>query len=183
MSRTFSRTPQACGTCRRRKTKCDGIRPRCKRCRSKNVPCVWSIPDVVYDPGPPLPLEVVSPIQNFGASPSSTISAPELEPKGLQICLDLFFERHFANDFCSFDLRPDFEQKCMQDPFIASSVVSLCGRYIYAEDAQTTFGLSSGQDISRCFIQKARSLAKATSDEPSGRFGQLYSLPLLQRLT
>ncbi|KAJ9156256.1 Zinc finger transcription factor 1 [Pleurostoma richardsiae] len=166
MSRTFSRTPQACGLCRRRKTKCDGIRPRCGHCRSKNLSCFWSAPGAPYDAGV-LTSELLGTVQQTAASPSPSASTPELEPQGLQLCLDLFFERHFASDFCSFDHRPDFEQKCRQDPLLSSSVVSLCGRYVQPQDAQTLFGLSSSHEVSRHYTHRARSLAKMASDEPS----------------
>ncbi|KAJ5605761.1 zinc finger transcription factor 1 [Penicillium lagena] len=86
---------------------------------------------------------------------------------GLQICLDHFFERHFASDFCSFDYRLDFEHKCRQDTLLASSVIALCGRYLAQQDAQALFGLTSARQVSRNYLQKARYLAKVKSDEPS----------------
>jgi hypothetical protein len=105
-------------------------------------------------------------------SPSSVAresQAGKLPDKGLQLCLDLFFQHHFANDFCSFDYRPDFEAKCRWDTTLACSVVALCGRYLSAEDAQAGFGLSSAHDVFRRYLGEARSLVKAVSDEPSGK--------------
>lgn len=92
----------------------------------------------------------------------------ESRRKGLKLCIERFFERHFASDFCSFDHRPDFEQKCHRDPLLAASVIALCGRYLETHDAQAYFGLSSGPEISRNRLHEARSLAKASLDQPSG---------------
>lgn len=97
-----------------------------------------------------------------------TVHDGELRRKGLELCVKLFFDRHFASDFCSFDHRPDFEQKCYRHPLLAASVIALCGRYIEAHDAQTCFGLSSGPEISRNRLHEARSLAKASLDQPTG---------------
>lgn len=36
-------TSIACESCRKRKSKCDGVRPRCNTCQSKNLPCVYDI--------------------------------------------------------------------------------------------------------------------------------------------
>lgn len=112
---------------------------------------------------------VISGDSAVSPTPSSSLLTSELDPRGLQHCLGIFFERHFASDFCSFDHRPDFEQKCRQDQLLACAVVALCGRYVDAPDAQTLFGLaSSSLEITRLYLHKARYLAKMASDEPSG---------------
>ncbi|OCL13217.1 hypothetical protein AOQ84DRAFT_436480 [Glonium stellatum] len=36
-------TSIACESCRKRKSKCDGVRPRCNTCQSKNVSCVYDV--------------------------------------------------------------------------------------------------------------------------------------------
>lgn len=193
MRRTFVRTPQACDpwyaphpncipcrfggsfhrgltlSCsRRRKTKCDGIRPRCKRCADRSVPCAWSHPEPPHTPGP---ISAAAPSPDVSitvASPGSRLGAPAPSPEGLKLCLSLFFDRHFATDFCSFDHRPDFEQNCSRDALLSSAVIALCGRYLKARDAQAFFGLSSGLDASRSCLHEARSLAKASLDQPTG---------------
>lgn len=97
-----------------------------------------------------------------------TVEDVESRRKGLRLCVERFFERHFASDFCSFDHRPDFEQKCHQDPLLAAAVIALCGRYLEAHDAQACFGLSSGPETSKSRFHEARCLAKASLDQPSG---------------
>lgn len=117
--------------------------------------------------------ESMSSVERSGSTLSSQaqIQTSEVaDHKGLQFCLDLFFERHFTSDFCSFDHRPDFEQKCRRDPFLSSAIISLCGRYLEPQDAQSMFGLASAREISRRYLPKARNLAKASLDEPSGMF-------------
>ena len=189
MRRTFARTPQACDpwyvSCkeiadlskqpftetslkfsRRRKTKCDGVRPRCKRCTDRRVSCIWSHPETPQGSGPVVPSTL---------SPGFSITADSSGAgrKGLKVCLGLFFERHFGCDFCSFDHRPDFEQKCEREPLLSSSVIALCGRYLECPDAQAFFGLSSGLEVSRSFLPEARSLAKASLDQPSGTLSSI----------
>ncbi|CAH0027591.1 unnamed protein product [Clonostachys rhizophaga] len=99
--------------------------------------------------------------------PSSSASVSEPTDKGLQSCLDLFFERHFASDFCSFDSRSDFESKCRQEAVLAACVIALCSRYLSLETAQTEFGLASPNDVFRLYMRRARNLVKMVSDDPS----------------
>ncbi|KAF2844013.1 hypothetical protein T440DRAFT_473727 [Plenodomus tracheiphilus IPT5] len=40
-TRRGSITSIACGTCRKRKTKCDGVRPSCSSCQTKKLLCVY----------------------------------------------------------------------------------------------------------------------------------------------
>lgn len=165
---------------RRRKTKCDGVRPRCRHCLNRNLPCVWSVPDHEAPSTPSSGHSHTGPlVLNSGEASPSLLPSPspvaresqagKLPGKGLQLCLDLFFKHHFANDFCSFDYRPDFEGKCRRDTTLACSVVALCGRYLSAEDAQSGFGLSSAHEVFRRYLGEARTLVKAVSDEPSGK--------------
>ncbi|KAF4464513.1 zinc finger transcription factor 1 [Fusarium albosuccineum] len=156
MPRAFVRTPQACDACRRRKSKCDGIRPRCRRCTSRSITCVWSTPDNAHEPRAAVP----EPIDHVETVVDTTSD-------GLRACLRLFFDRHFASDFCSFDHRPDFEQKCMQSSLLSSSVIALCGRYLSPQDAQALFRLPTGSAVSDHYLLKARSLAKESSDQPT----------------
>ncbi|KAM6534733.1 hypothetical protein FALCPG4_004359 [Fusarium falciforme] len=183
MRRTFLRTPQACDACRRRKSKCDGIRPRCKRCASRGIACVWSTPDASQEPraAPQTPCSVVQEPQDVVPEPRVTVQTPrtvarvpvvDAEPlditsDGLKACLGLFFDRHFASDFCSFDHRPDFEQKCMQDPLLSATVVALCSRYLESQDALSLFQLPTGAAVSKHYLQQARFLAKMSSDRPT----------------
>ncbi|KAM0554916.1 hypothetical protein ACHAPJ_006652 [Fusarium lateritium] len=152
MPRVFIRTPQACDACRRRKSKCDGIRPRCKRCASRSITCVWSTAENSQE-------------QRVTISESEEVV--ETTPDGLKACLLLFFDRHFASDFCSFDHRPDFEQKCSNDPLLSSSVIALCGRYLESQDANAFFHLPTSSGVSKHFIGKARTLVKEASDQPT----------------
>lgn len=36
-------TSIACESCRKRKSKCDGVRPKCNTCQSKNLTCVYDV--------------------------------------------------------------------------------------------------------------------------------------------
>jgi hypothetical protein len=99
--------------------------------------------------------------------PAVQIESSPGKMDGLKLCLEMFFDRHFANDFCSFDHRPDFEHKCTRDPLLYYTIIALCGRYLTDQDANGFYGCPSGKDVSLHYVHKARSVAKASVDEPS----------------
>lgn len=154
---------------RRRKTKCDGVRPRCRHCASRHRQCVW--PDDSADGSPhiatplsPVPSTVVTAMTS---SPSTVPSALPEWP-AVKRCLDLFIQYHWATDFCSFLHRPDFEAHYSETPFLAVSIVALCSRYLTQEEAHGLFGCENGHQVWARYTQLARSLAKETSDDPKG---------------
>ncbi|RSL77948.1 hypothetical protein CEP51_008632 [Fusarium floridanum] len=163
------RTPQACGTCRRRKTKCDGVRPRCRFCASAGVPCLW--------PSSPQPESIPSPqehqvdtpvsLPSSGTASCTDVGDTALSRKAVRRCFELFFTRHFAADFCSFDYRPDLEANYHRKPFLVHAIICLCARYLTPEEAAEGFQLSSGEEVWKRYSQMARTKAKAASDEPS----------------
>lgn len=87
----------------------------------------------------------------------------------MQACFDIFFERHLSNTFCSFIYRPDLESHSADAPFISTAIICLCARYLSQDEAKEYFGLDSGAEASRLYSPIARSLARATLDEPSGK--------------
>ena len=105
------------------------------------------------------------------ATPSSynqRVSLPS--PSSFRRTLDLFFERHFAVDFCSFDYRPTFSAQCDKKPFLVASIIALCAQYLTPEEAWRDYGLNTGHDVWRRYSSMARSLAKELSDTPTGTF-------------
>lgn len=214
MSQLFRRTPQACKSwyyslvylflvqsvligkhtdepaySRRRKTKCDGVRPYCQGCKVRNIQCEWPGPDLSdgtsspkdgrsgIGPSPDQPpsehsTEVLDTFPTT-STPSSTIPAPKQVPvEALRVCLNLFFEKHFVTDLCSFDDRLDFEAKCIGNDFLTCSVVVLCGRYLSPTETQAVFGIPTASEVMQTFFPLARFYAKLSSDEPSGKFRQ-----------
>ena len=95
----------------------------------------------------------------------------------MQICYDIFFERHFSTTFCCFLYRPDLESHALDAPFLSTAILCLCSKYFTREQAKEHFGLESGLEITRLYTPVARALARATSDEPTG---MLYSTVNLQ---
>ncbi|KAH7014554.1 fungal-specific transcription factor domain-containing protein [Microdochium trichocladiopsis] len=170
------RTPQACTTCRRRKTKCDGSRPRCRYCKAKGVLCSWPYPTpsidgpdefVATSPSAPAPGAVYA-----AATPASSnivvATSPELPARrALDRCFSLFYERHLCSDFCSFLYRPGFEENYSQHQFLVLAIVALCARYLTPQEAQRDFGLASGEDILARYVPMARAMARQSSDQPS----------------
>ncbi|KAM5362081.1 hypothetical protein ACJZ2D_012748 [Fusarium nematophilum] len=106
-------------------------------------------------------------LPSAGTADSPDAGDSIMNHKSLRRCFDLFFTRHFASDFCSFDYRPDFEENYHRKPFLVHSIICLCARYLTAEEAADGFQLPTGGDIWRRHSQIARSKAKAASDEPS----------------
>ncbi|KAH8668794.1 fungal-specific transcription factor domain-containing protein [Xylariales sp. PMI_506] len=158
------RTPQACVACRRRKTKCDGVRPRCRHCSSRHRQCVWPDDTDIK----PVLITPVSPIATVAPSPPT--SAPVLLPPDSRVvkrCLDLFVQYHWATDFCCFIYRPDLEVHHAENPFLITSIIALCSRYLTKDEAQTLFGLEDAHQVWSRYTPMARSLAKEASDDPS----------------
>ncbi|XXH05563.1 hypothetical protein Hte_011995 [Hypoxylon texense] len=165
------RTPQACNTCRRRKTKCDGTRPRCRHCASKDIPCVW----------PSIPTTFTNQDERVSTSPTASTATPPSvagttqgsnevalpSRSALRRSFDRFFSHHFASDFCSFDYRPDFEARYQEKPFLVVSIIALCTSYLTTEEALEDFGFSSGHEVWCRYAPIARFMARASSDEPT----------------
>jgi hypothetical protein len=155
---------------RRRKTKCDGVRPRCRHCTSRGIYCAWPSPVIepLLQPEEDGPDKVFNtlPLTPDGVS-SSSVRLPDR--KVMKACLDIFFERHLSNTFCCFLYRPDLESHPAESPFLSTAVIGLCARYLSCEQAREFFGLDTGADASRLYSPVARSLARETLDEPSGR--------------
>lgn len=157
---------------RRRKTKCDGVKPRCRHCSSRHRQCVW--PDDADDPGHmPTPL---SPVASTVTTTTTTspLAVPSASPTPLpdwpsvRRCLDLFVQYHWAADFCCFIYRPDFEVHYSETPFLTAAIICLCSRYLTRDEARDLFGCDDAHQVWARYAQTARSLAKETSDEPNG---------------
>lgn len=109
------------------------------------------------------------------SDPAVEIESSPGRMEGLKLCLELFFDRHFASDFCSFDHRADFEEKCANDPLLYYAIIALCGRYLSDQDAHGLYGFPSGAEVSLHYLHKVRPVAKASVDEPSSELLPDYS--------
>lgn len=96
----------------------------------------------------------------------ATVRLPD--QKVMRACFDIFFERHLSNTFCCFLYRPDLETHSAEAPFLSTAIICLCARYLSRDEAKEYFGLANGTEASRMYSPVARSLARATLDEPSG---------------
>ncbi|KAH8893168.1 hypothetical protein GQ53DRAFT_860181, partial [Thozetella sp. PMI_491] len=141
---------------RRRKTKCDGVKPRCRHCSTKQVPCDWG------DEEQPRARSAYTPTPTVSPLPASESPAP-----AATFCFQYFYERHLATDFCSFLYRPDFEASYTESPFLVASILALCIRYVDEEEVQTHLGWSSPREASRQYASAARAMARQASDQPS----------------
>ncbi|CAG9975120.1 unnamed protein product [Clonostachys byssicola] len=111
----------------------------------------------------------VVPHEANGNDRLSIASSPHhLLPEGaVHACLGLFFQRHFATDFCCFDIRVVFEGKCHQNESLAFAIVALCVRYLTLESVQDLFGQPDPKYVERHYLRAARERFKLVSDEPS----------------
>lgn len=94
--------------------------------------------------------------------------------RGLNRCMNIFFERHFLGNFCSFVYRPDLEDPSAPLPFLTVAIVCLCSRYLTPAEATEDFGLPSGAEVCCRFTPIARGMARSSSDEPSGECMHTY---------
>ncbi|KAL2438269.1 hypothetical protein ABEF95_005312 [Exophiala dermatitidis] len=181
------RTPLACVACRRRKTKCDGVQPQCHYCSSRGIPCQWPLSPGTVTTSPtgrnvytlPETDERVTNPSSTGDPGRRSLSA-DLSPRvsvenvsvlpsqaALQRCLAIFFERHLEVDLCCFFHRPSFDPTNPNNRFLVTSIVSLCARYLTADEARVLFDAPSQQQVYRHFTRLAKKMARETSDLPS----------------
>lgn len=158
---------------RRRKTKCNGVRPKCGHCSSRKIPCEWPRASVALLNNSPPSLQAATVAQSPPSEPvlhlEGIVSDSGLPSRpALQRCLTHFFKRHFSNDFCSFSYKPLFEDKAMAHPFLATAVVSLCARYLSVHEAQHELGRVSTRELYKYASTLARRFARECSDQPSG---------------
>lgn len=162
---------------RRRKTKCDGARPRCRHCTKRDIPCTWPwateeeilSPPVVAEStaiGSPLVDESVPDTNIQHSRQGAQIVLPTLE--SLRRIFDLFFERHFVVDFCSFEYLPTWESHYSEKPFLVASIIVLCAQYLTPEESWRAFGLKTGHDVRSHYLPVAESMARDTLTTPTG---------------
>jgi hypothetical protein len=143
------------------------VRPSCQHCVSHSIECVWPSTPV----GPTSNVSPKTPYGNAALLPEFTGGLPSVqlpEPAVLRRCLDIFFDYHASNTFCSFLYRPDLEDYASKDTFLFTAIVCLCSRYMTPNHASEDFSLASGSEVHGFYAPIARSLARATSDDPSG---------------
>ncbi|KAH8820145.1 fungal-specific transcription factor domain-containing protein [Xylogone sp. PMI_703] len=184
-----SRTPQACDRCRRSKTKCNGVRPRCRSCLKRKSICSWP-----KEPAPggyyPIGYSVVnleSRVQNnvLHVPDSPESNAPDFPTATLlQRCLDIFLARHHDVELCSFFHKPslDMSHLTTKAPFLLTAIISLATLYISDNEAKEDFGFETSSALSNHYAQLARKHAHALSDEPSVYTVQAYLILAVQEL-
>ncbi|CAG9996332.1 unnamed protein product [Clonostachys byssicola] len=93
------------------------------------------------------------------------IVLPTLE--SLRRIFDLFFERHFVVDFCSFEYLPTWESHYSEKPFLVASIIVLCAQYLTPEESWRAFGLKTGHDVRSHYLPVAESMARDTLTTPT----------------
>lgn len=112
------------------------------------------------------------------ATPASSVPSPVRQAMQVTIpdlvCLrrtfDVFFERHSAVDFCSFESRHALETEYSERPFLVTAIIALCARYLTPTEARGDYGLETGRDVWYYYSAMAKSLAKEESSCLTGMF-------------
>jgi len=154
---------------RRRKTKCNGVHPRCNYCSAKDIMCEWP-PNVInaFAGGDTSTIPSWRLSLDDPSLRTATNTLP-LSSEGLKLCMALFFEKHFAIDFCSFFRQSQFDGTKPQNHFLVTAIISLVIRYLTEDEVNSLFGFSSQVEAYRHFTKRAQCLARESSDHPSGR--------------
>ena len=179
---------------RRRKIKCDGIRPQCGGCISRDIHCSWpeyAAPGsyrVASEPsspnsrqeGPSIGHEP-TPKRKRSDDRNDIAAAPhKLSTYLCSDALDIFLARHHAIEFCSFlhTASLDVKQIVFQHAFMAYSIIALSSLYMTEEDAMK-HGYKSNREISKWHADAARQASRQSIDDISSKcsipiFGRLY---------
>ncbi|KAK7225232.1 hypothetical protein V2G26_013235 [Clonostachys chloroleuca] len=167
---TRRRTLQACKICRRRKTKCDGTKPRCRQCRSRNADCSWdeSLGGLDVREGGRLP-HSLSPasVGHVAYSPDSSPFSAHQPNISLRRSFDLFYEIYLQTVFCSFLHKSTYEKDPDKTPFLTSAIICLVSRHLKPSEVQEDFGLATGADLCQHYTTIANDWAKGSIFTPS----------------
>ncbi|KAL7786509.1 hypothetical protein V8C43DRAFT_131774 [Trichoderma afarasin] len=172
------RTPQACDRCRRRKIKCDGVKPTCQTCKKRKVMCLWQkMPasdgstnvgrleiDGLNSPQKKRPQSATSPY-NPDSDARNFPDSPQLER-----LIDIFFSRHHDVELCSLFHKPSWDVLLLRErsPFLITSIMALSALYVPEVEARADFGFASASDLSEHYTQIATNYARELSYEPTG---------------
>ncbi|KAK0314257.1 hypothetical protein LTR82_012974 [Friedmanniomyces endolithicus] len=92
----------ACEICRSRKSRCDGVKPKCKLCSELGADCVYREPGIKLDAGDKLILEQLARIEGLlhstltGTSPASAHAGP-ISPATSNTASDDFHSKRLSN--------------------------------------------------------------------------------------
>lgn len=167
---------------RRRKTKCNGVRPTCGNCILRRLPCSWPMAQSL---SPPRGNSNIAAVQN-----ANTISDESEEPSQkrirgsklgqgqgdgshlsvrlLQRALDIFYARHYSIEFCSFLHVSSLDVKILRQrsPFLAHALIALSGLYMNNEEAMKE-GFATSVALSDWHTMVAREYSRQSVDAPS----------------
>jgi hypothetical protein len=180
---TFDRLTTLSHESRRRKTKCNGIRPACGGCVSRRVPCVWPMiqpqslfrEDVETNVQTPEPhSEEVNGTSQKRLRLSHARPARERGPLSSGLCqraLAVFYERHHAVECCSFLHVPslDIDSIRRQSPFFAHALISLSSMYFTDEEAAKD-NFETPRALSEWHAVMAREFSRRCADSPSSTY-------------
>ena len=171
----------ACGPCRKRKTKCDGMRPDCGACLSRRLTCSWPVGPNSVSPATGLTsvvhtrIDLRSPRDLFAsdgsrsASRVKTDTAQTYSSRLLTDALEIFYSRHHHTEFCSFFHIPSLDVRQLQNEasFLAHSIIALSAIYFNQDTAQGA-GFATAAEMSEWHSNMARQHSRESVDDASG---------------
>lgn len=126
---------------RKKKSKCDGVRPVCGRCKRLSLGCRWQS-GTWSSPYQPAIREAVDtrdlspelqpatfPVADDAAAAGKGPVLYEYSPVLVERSIKVFFQYHYGLEFCSFLHRPSFSAAAA-DPFLVSAIVALACLYL-----------------------------------------------------
>ena len=168
---------------RKRKTKCDGVRPTCRTCLKRKSTCKWTNSLIAGNFVALLAHETDS---SKTCSESNTTGSIQLQRPStkttnngalpttllLQKLFRIFLERHHDVELCSFLHKPsqDIATLGSKSPLLVNAIITLSALYVSDEEAINEFGFGSASAFSNHYCEIARALARSLSDDPSSSY-------------
>jgi hypothetical protein len=174
---------------RRRKAKCDGLRPTCARCRRRKENCIWPPGPSLRNTAPTVPIEetpshaLPSPgragspalIQVVNSATSATSDGPPLALS--KYALEIFLKQHHDLEFCSFIHKPSFMIESAH-PFLISSMITLSSLY-FPESVAHENGFRSVSQMTGWYLAATRRYSREESETPTGKFAFIHPTHML----
>ena len=172
---------------RRRKTKCSGTRPTCSACILRRLPCSWPTTATINHIASPSRGSAAAVINSQSSTTAAAASCEEPRAKRqrlsqakrsegtshlsillLRRALDIFYERHFTVEFCSFLHVPSIDVEILRQrsPFFAHALIALSGLY-FSEEEAVEHGFATAEALSEWHATVAREYSRQSVDSPS----------------
>ncbi|GAM41564.1 hypothetical protein TCE0_042f14773 [Talaromyces pinophilus] len=162
---------------RRRKVKCDGQRPACQTCQTRQDDCEYpatllpggySIDIMTF--GSPFPQQSRPAHSGRREGTDSDRPRARVRRDGFQQrLLEVFWSTHHSVELCACIHRPSFETEYSEpeNEFLMCAISSLSAIYLSDDEARTHTGETTAASLSSSYAERAREFSRTTSDNPT----------------